>query len=103
MDTLRFIATCAAGSAVVFDYLVTPSLLTPMERMVLNLISTSVAERGEPWKTYFDPEELAELLRLKNFSAPNNLSPEHLNERYLAVRTDGLRMGSTSRLMHAVV
>lgn len=103
MDTMRFIASCAAGSAVVFDYLVTPSLLTPMERMVLELISAKVAERGEPWKTFFDPEALAEKLRLQNFSAANNLSPEHLNDRYLSGRKDGLRMGSTSRLMHAVV
>lgn len=103
MDCLRFIASCASGSAVVFDYLVIPSLQNPMERMVLELVSAKVAERGEPWKTHFDPEPLADALRQLGFGQANNLSPQQLNDRYLSTRSDGLRMGGSSRLMHAIV
>lgn len=103
METLRFITSCAAGSAVVFDYMVTPALLAPMERLGVEMISARVAERGEPWKTYFDPAALADRLRSLGFGAANNLSPEHLNDRYLAGRKDGLRMGRSARLMHAIV
>lgn len=103
METLRFITSCAAGSAVVFDYMVTPALLTPMERLGVEMISAKVAESGEPWKTYFDPASLADKLRSLGFGEANNLSPEHLNDRYLSGRKDGLRMGRSARLMHAIV
>ncbi|KWK11804.1 SAM-dependent methyltransferase [Burkholderia stagnalis] len=103
LNTLRFIASCAAGSAVVFDYVVTPSLLAPMERLGMELVRAKVAEGGEPWKTYFDPASLADTIRLLGFGEANNVSPESLNDRYLAERKDGFRMGGSSRLMHAIV
>ncbi|MBN3789082.1 SAM-dependent methyltransferase [Burkholderia sp. Ac-20353] len=103
LETLRFIASCAAGSAVVFDYVVTPSLLTPMERLGMELVRAKVAESGEPWKTSFDPASLADKLRSLGFGEANNVSPEHLNDIYLTGRNDGSRMGNTLRLMHAVV
>ena len=103
LETLRFIASCAAGSTVVFDYVVTPSLLTPMERLGMELVSAKVAKSGEPWKTYFDPASLADNIRSLGFSEANNVSPESLNNRYLSGRKDGFRMGGSSRLMHAIV
>ncbi|NMM36959.1 MAG: SAM-dependent methyltransferase [Glaciimonas sp.] len=103
LKTLRFIASCAAGSAVVFDYVVTPSLLTPMERLGRELVCAKVAESGEPWKAYFDPESLAYKIRSLGFSEANNVSPESLNTRYLSGLKDGFRMGGFSRLMHAIV
>jgi methyltransferase (TIGR00027 family) len=103
MDTLRYIASCPKGSAVVFDYLVEPSLLTPMERVVIKLVASRVAERGEPWKTYFEPDVLAESLCTHGFSIAHNLSREYLQTRYLSNRQDGLSLGNSSRLMHATV
>ncbi|RQS60993.1 class I SAM-dependent methyltransferase [Burkholderia sp. Bp8963] len=103
LETLRFIASCAAGSAVVFDYVVTPSLLTPMERLGMELVRAKVAESGEPWKTCFDPASLADKLRSLGFGEANNVSPENLNDIYLTGRKDGFRMGNTLRLMHAIV
>jgi len=103
METLRYISSCAKGSAVVFDYLVEPSLLTPMERIFMDLVASRVAERGEPWKTYFNPDELAGNLRMHGYSAAHNLDREQLTERYLLNRQDGLSLGNTNRMMHAVV
>ena len=102
-QTLQFVASCGTGSAVVFDYIVLPALLGPMERMVMELVAARVAANGEPWKTYFDPAVLIEQLRALGFSATNNFGPEQLNQRFLSNRSDGLRMGGASRLMHAVV
>ncbi|AOI73807.1 SAM-dependent methyltransferase [Burkholderia ubonensis] len=103
LETLRFIASCAAGSAVVFDYVVTPSLLPPMERLGMELVRAKVAENGEPWKSFFDPASLADKIRSLGFSEANNVSPENLNNIYLTGRKDGFRMGGSSRLMHAIV
>ncbi|KUZ64579.1 hypothetical protein WI38_30210 [Burkholderia ubonensis] len=103
LETLRFIASCAAGSAVVFDYVVTPSLLPPMERLGMELVRAKVAENGEPWKSFFDPASLADKIRSLGFSEANNVSPENLNNIYLTGRKDGFRMGGSSRLLHAIV
>ncbi|HXA47747.1 MAG TPA: SAM-dependent methyltransferase [Burkholderiaceae bacterium] len=103
METLRYITSCAKGSAVVFDYLIAPSLLTPMERVVINLVATRVAERGEPWKTYFEPDLLAEKLHSLGFKIAHNVSRDALSQRYLSNRVDDLSLGNSSRLMHAIV
>ncbi|KWN81248.1 SAM-dependent methyltransferase [Burkholderia ubonensis] len=103
LETLRFIASCAPGSAVVFDYVVTPSLLAPMERLGMELVRARVAENGEPWKTDFDPASLVDKIRSLGFSEANNVSPESLNDIYMTGRKDGFRMGGSSRLMHAIV
>ncbi|KVD28351.1 SAM-dependent methyltransferase [Burkholderia ubonensis] len=102
LETLRFIASCAAGSAVVFDYVVTPSLLAPMEQLGMELVRAKVSGSGEAWKSYFDPTSLADKIRSLGFSEANNVSPESLNDIYLTGRKDGFRMGGSSRLMHAI-
>lgn len=101
--TLRFIAGCARGSAVVFDYGVAPELLAPMERLALELVSAKAASRGEPWKCYFDPRALDEILRGLGFGTVANFDRAQLSARYLAGRADGLRMGGVTRLVHATV
>ena len=103
MSTLRFIASLAPGSGVVFDYAVLPSLLSPTERRAMGFLAARVAEHGEPWKTYFDPASLAAKLRSLRFSELEDLGPEQLNDRYLSGRKDGLRKGGVSRLVCARV
>lgn len=59
MATLRFIASAPVGSGVVFDYMISPSLWTSVQRLGLDALSRRVAFAGEPWQTFFDPEVLA--------------------------------------------
>jgi len=101
--TLRFVASCTKGSGIVFDYVVAPELLSPRERLGLELVAARVAERGEPWKTYFDPEALTETLRSLGFSEVTHFTPQELHQRFFASRSDGLRMGGSSRLILARV
>ena len=102
-ETLRFIASCAAGSGVVFDYGVDPELLGPTERIALQMMSAKTAERGEPWKSYFEPAQLAHVLGRIGFGAVESYSAPQLTERYLSGRKDGLRLGGVTRLMRAGV
>lgn len=101
--TLRFIASCAAGSGVVFDHGADPELLGPAERTALQMMSAKAAERGEAWRSYFDPAQLSGKLREFGFGEVEAFGPAQLNERYLAGRADGLRVGAVTRLMHATV
>jgi methyltransferase (TIGR00027 family) len=99
--TLRFIASLAPGSGVVFDYGVLPALLSPTERSSMEFLAARAAEHGEPWKTYFDPISLVGTMRALGFSEVEDFGPEQLNERYLSRRTDGLRKSGGARLMCA--
>jgi methyltransferase (TIGR00027 family) len=103
MTTLRAIATAAAGSEVVFDYSVAPEMLEPARRRVYDALAARVAEAGEPWITGFDPAALARDLRALGFTDVDDVGPDVVNARYFAGRTDGLRVGGFSRLMHARV
>jgi O-methyltransferase involved in polyketide biosynthesis len=63
---LEFIGrTTAPGSEIVFDYLVPPSMLGLAGQNALAFLRQSAGELGEPWRTFFVPEQMtAELTRL---------------------------------------
>jgi methyltransferase (TIGR00027 family) len=103
MATLRFIASAPAGSGVVFDYMISPSLLTPAQRSGFDALARRVASAGEPWQAFFDPELLTRDLRAMGFGYVEDKGPEEINARYFKNRKDGLRVGSLSHLMNAQV
>lgn len=103
-ETLRFIAGCARGSAVLFEYAVPLSSLPPVMRIAMEQITAQFAERGEPWKSFFEPAALTEMLTELGFSSSKSWTPSELNERYLASRADGLKLGAPpTRLVLATV
>jgi methyltransferase (TIGR00027 family) len=101
--TLRFIASAPAGSSVVFDYMISPSLLTPAQRSNFDALERRVASAGEPWQAFFDPGLLTRDLRAMGFSYVEDKGPEEINARYFKNRKDGLRVGSLSHVMNARV
>ncbi|WP_175775513.1 SAM-dependent methyltransferase [Burkholderia anthina] len=103
-ETLRFIARCAKGSAVLFEYAMPLSSLPPIMRIAMEQLTAQFAERGEPWKSFFEPAALVEMLIALGFSHSNTWTPDELNQRYLANRTDGLHIGvAPTRLVLATV
>jgi methyltransferase (TIGR00027 family) len=104
VETLRFIAGCAKGSAVLFEYVVPMAGLSPMMRIAMEQMAAQLAERGEPWKSYFEPDALADKVAALGFSQSRTWTPQELNERYLKDRSDGLHIGAgPGRLMLATV
>jgi len=103
MGTLRFIVSAPVGSGVVFDYMISPSLLTPAQRSGFDALSRRVASVGEPWQAFFDPELLTRDLRAMGFGYVEDNGPEEINARYFKNRKDGLRVGSLSHVMNAQV
>ncbi|KVS62164.1 MerR family transcriptional regulator [Burkholderia cepacia] len=104
IDTLRFIAGCAKGSAVLLEYVVPLSSLPPIMRIAMEQMTARFAERGEPWKSFFEPDALTARLAALGFSHSNTWTPDELNRRYLANRADGLHIGaSPGRLVLATV
>jgi methyltransferase (TIGR00027 family) len=104
IETLRFVANCAKGSAVLFEYAVPLNQLPAMVRVAMQQVTQQLAARGEPWKAFFDTDELNAELEAIGFSEHCLFGPDLLNQRYLAQRNDGLHVGAgPSRLILATV
>lgn len=100
--TLGFAASTPRGGGVVFDYAVPRSSLSWMGRIALDAMSRRVARAGEPFRTFFDPAELAEQMRAMKFRSLEDFGTEEINARYFRDRADGLRVGgSLGRVMAA--
>jgi methyltransferase (TIGR00027 family) len=103
METLRFIVSAPVGSGVVFDYMISPSLLTGAQRTRFDFLAQYVASTGEPWQTFFGPESLVKDLRAMGFRYIEDYGQEEINARYFRDRTDGLQVGTLSHIMIARV
>ena len=100
-ETVRAIAALPRPSAVVFDYAVDPSELGMLERAVFATFERRVAAIGEPWTCYFEPGEVAGLLRTAGFVRLQDLGPDAINGLYFGGRTDGLRVGTLAHVILA--
>ncbi len=102
-ETLKFIATLKTGSGVVFDYVISPSLLDSRQRSAFDDLSKRVAKAGEPWRTSFDPSTLTAELKAFGFVEAVDLGPDEINARYFADRTDNLTVRGFGHIMNAIV
>ena len=100
LDVLRFIASCAAATTVVFDYAIPPDALPPQHRARFDALAGRVAAAGEPWRTFFYPSDLEARLRGIGFSNIEDVDGDALNARYFSSRADGLRIEGLARLAH---
>jgi methyltransferase (TIGR00027 family) len=101
--TLGFVAGATrAGGGIVFDYGVPPSRLRLRARILFWVLTRRLKRIGEPWRTFFEPDELVEKMRTLGFATVEDLSGETLNERYFAERTDGLRVGVLGHVLRAL-
>ena len=80
-QTLGFIASCAQGSEVVFDYVVQPSRLPWLDRLALRLAARRCLRLGEPWKSFLDPETLHSQLATLGFSSSHSLGAQEIVTR----------------------
>ncbi len=104
--TLRTVAVWPGGSDVVFDYGAIPDAasetqLTVEQRAVVTAMMDRLTAIGEPWITFFAPEELAAELRAAGYTTIDDLDGAVINERYFAGRPDGLHVGRLSHVVHA--
>jgi methyltransferase (TIGR00027 family) len=101
-STLSFIARCAKGSGVVFDYVCEKRRMGILGRLAFERLARRVAMAGEPFKLLFDPDALIAEMRGMGFSHFEGLGGEQLNARYFARRTDNLRvLGRVGRIISA--
>jgi methyltransferase (TIGR00027 family) len=98
--TLDFVAGIA-GSAVVFDYTEPLHNHSPERRASLMATAERAAVRGEPWLSFFNPDELAAILRGKGFSDIEDLGFADLVGRFSPALGEGLRRGPGGHVIRA--
>jgi methyltransferase (TIGR00027 family) len=102
MDTMKSIALFVpSGSEIVFDYVVAPSSLSFFARLALGILTDRMAQEGEPWRGFFEPDSLANDLRAICFEHIEDIGPEEINKRFFDNRPDSLRVGGFGRLIKA--
>jgi methyltransferase (TIGR00027 family) len=84
--TLAFIAGLRGGARVVFDYSDPPDSLPPEMREAHDYRAAHVASIGEPWLSYFQPEELHRKLKSLGFTEIEDLNPSAIAARYFPSR-----------------
>jgi methyltransferase (TIGR00027 family) len=98
-----FVGSLARGSEIVFTFSQPAAALDAREAESRAKIQSTVSEMGEPWRSYFEPERLREMLAGTGFSVVTFLTPVEAEERYFRGRTDALRGPRHVRLGRAVV
>jgi methyltransferase (TIGR00027 family) len=73
------------GNEVVFDYAQSPEKMSPLRRAALEERAARVARIGEPWLTYFEPDEIAADLRARGFGEIEDLGPAQLAARFFGL------------------
>jgi methyltransferase (TIGR00027 family) len=99
--TLAFVAGRPAGSGITFDYLIPPGSLPLIRRIGFYLLARRLAAAGEPWRTWFDPGELAGELKTLGFTRLEDLGSDALNARYFAGRANQIGGRSVGHVMSA--
>jgi len=103
LATLAFVGRCAPGSGITFDYMMPPSRLPWLRRLGFYLVARRVARAGEPWKTWFDPEELSHELRSSGFTRLEDMDGPALDRRYFGGREKRVGGMSAGRVMTAML
>ena len=91
-DTTELLGSFAPGSAVVFDYSQPSEALSPVERLMLESLSSRVAQAGEPFRLFFTPDALETELKLAGLEVVEDLDGPALTQKLLAGRKDGLQL-----------
>ena len=84
--TLGFIASLPNGAHVVFDYSEPPASLSAEMRVSHERRAARVAELGEAWVSYFEPDRLRAGLLALGFSQVEDLGPPQIAARYFPNR-----------------
>lgn len=90
------------GTGACFDYALAPETLTPARRAVFDALAERVARAGEPFRTFFTPEQLDTELRNAGFHRVEQVDTDQLNDLYFRDRADGLKLSAEGLGMMAI-
>jgi len=101
--TLASLSRLAPGSELVADYMLTADLRDADGAAYVDLVMPDSERRGEPWLSFFTPEQMTGLLTRHGFTGVRDVRQRDAVSAALWDRTDLLRPIELSRLCHATV
>ena len=101
--TLASLSRLAPGSELVTDYMLTADLRDADGVTYADLVMPDSERRGEPWLSFFTPEQMTGLLTRHGFTGVRDVRQRDAVSAALWERTDLLRPIELSRLCHATV
>jgi methyltransferase (TIGR00027 family) len=99
--TVAELATCAPGTELIADYMLPANLRDERGQTYVDLVSQNTADNGEPWRTFFRPEALTELLNHHGFADVRHVSERDSVNADLWQRSDALVPAKLSMITHA--
>jgi methyltransferase (TIGR00027 family) len=101
--TMTAAGRLAPGTELIADYLLPEGERDEDGALYGTLVAQASAERGEPWRSYFTPEQMADLARRTGFGAQRSVGQRDTIPAELWQRADSLRPARLSMLFHGTV
>jgi methyltransferase (TIGR00027 family) len=102
LRTLREVATLSTvESTLVLEFLAPLRTLNSEDAAVFNASAEAVAKLGEPWLSFFTPDDMQDALTQAGFRFVEHFGPAEAFDRYLRGRTDGARLHGHHRMAKA--
>lgn len=102
-ETLAAVAGLAPGTELIADYLLPPEARDEAGALYGALVAQASADRGEPWRSFFTPEQMADLAARAGFGAVRAVSQRDAIPAELWQRADSLRPAALAVLLHGSV
>jgi methyltransferase (TIGR00027 family) len=102
-QTLAAVGGFAPGSEIVADYMLPAGLRDAAGEEYAEQVGAASAERGEPWRSLFGPDDMTALLRRHGFGAVRHVRQRDMIPAAAWDRADALRPAELSRIAHARV
>lgn len=102
-ETMTAVARLAPGTELVADYLLPEDARDEAGALYGALVAQASAEQGEPWRSCFTPDEMADLASLAGFGAVRAVSQRDTIPAQLWQRADSLRPARLAVLFHGTV
>ncbi|MBN1174572.1 MAG: class I SAM-dependent methyltransferase [Micromonosporaceae bacterium] len=101
--TFTVLGGLANDTEVIMDYLLPKDLRDAAGQQYVDLISATVADLGEPWRTCLAPDEIAAMLEEHGFEVLENVGQPATLDAELWKRDDALRPSELLSIVHARV
>jgi methyltransferase (TIGR00027 family) len=101
--TLAAVGGLAAGSELIMEYALPPEQRDETGQAYADFALPVAAERGEPWRSFFTPEQLSDLLAANGLTVAEQVRQQDAIPAALWRRSDALRPADLCRLVRATV
>lgn len=102
-QTMAAIGGFAPGSELIADYILPESMRDEAGAMYGALVAQASAERGEPWRSAFAPDQLSELALRCGFTGVRHIRQRDTIPASMWNRSDSLRPADLAALFHGTV